>query len=68
MTAYVLKYRNIYVSGEVRTPGGHPYEEGLTVQKAITMAGGITEKAERGGAVRIVRSTGGQDRRQYWFS
>lgn len=47
VTVYVFKYRNFYVSGEVKVPGGHPYEEGLSVQKAITMAGGLTEKADR---------------------
>ena len=61
VTAYVFKYRNIYVSGEVTKPGGYPYEEALTVQKAITMAGGITEKADRGGGLRVVRSVNGQE-------
>jgi protein involved in polysaccharide export with SLBB domain len=60
VTAYVFKYRNFYVSGEVKVPGGYPYEEGLSVQKAITMAGGLTEKAERG-EVRILRSVNGQE-------
>ena len=46
VTASIFKYRNFYVSGEVRTPGGFPYEEGLSVQKAISIAGGMTDKAE----------------------
>ena len=45
--AYIVRYRNFYVSGEVKTPGGYAYEEGLTVQKAISLAGGFTEKADR---------------------
>ena len=61
VTAYVFKYRNIYVSGEVRTPGGYPYEEGLSVQKAMTIAGGMTDKAERN-ELRILRSSMGQSR------
>lgn len=60
VTAYVFKYRNFYVSGEVKTPGGHPYEEGLSVQKAITMAGGLTEKAERDN-VHVLRHSNGQE-------
>ena len=60
VTAYVFKYRNFYVTGEVKVPGGYPYEEGLNVQKAITIAGGPTDKAERG-ALRIVRSVNGQE-------
>src|SRR5688572_2427963 len=61
VAAYVFKYRDIYISGEVRTPRAYPYEEGLTVQKAITMAGGLTEKAERGDDLRILRSVNGLD-------
>ncbi|MGH7184031.1 MAG: SLBB domain-containing protein, partial [Nitrospiraceae bacterium] len=46
VTVLLVRYRNFYVHGEVRTPGGYPYEAGLTVQKAISLAGGFTEKAE----------------------
>src|SRR3982751_3627630 len=60
VTAYVFKYRNIYVSGEVRTPGGYPYEEGLSVQKAVTIAGGLTDKAERND-LRILRVVNGKE-------
>jgi protein involved in polysaccharide export with SLBB domain len=45
----IVRHRNFYVGGEVKTPGGYPYENGLTVQKAITMAGGFTEKSDRTG-------------------
>lgn len=37
-----------YASEEVKNPSGYPYKEGLTVHQAISMAGGLTEKAERG--------------------
>src|SRR4030095_2097705 len=47
-----------YVSGEVKTAGGYRYEEGLTVHKAISVAGGRTEKAERG-PVKVTRLAGG---------
>jgi protein involved in polysaccharide export with SLBB domain len=60
VTAYVFKYRNFYVTGEVKTPGGYPYEEGLSVQKAITLAGGMTEKAERND-LRVVRQANGHE-------
>ena len=45
----IVRHRNFYVGGEVKTPGGYPYEDGLTIQKAITMAGGFTEKSDRTG-------------------
>ena len=57
VTAYIVRYRNFYVSGEVKMPGGYAYEEGLTVQKAISLAGGFTEKADRN-VMKVVR--GGQ--------
>ncbi len=50
----------IYVSGEVRTPGGYSYKEGLNVQKALALAGGLTEKAERNG-LKVVRQVGGRE-------
>ena len=57
----IVRHRNFYVSGEVKTPGGYPYEEGLTVQKAIVMSGGLTEKAERG-EFKVLRRTNGQEK------
>lgn len=56
--AYIVRHRNFYVSGEVRNPGGYPFEEGLTVHKALSVAGGRTEKAEKG-ALKLTRITGG---------
>src|SRR6266487_3111769 len=53
----IVRHRNFYVGGEVKTPGGYPYEEGLTVQKAITMAGGFTEKSDKTG-IKVTRPNG----------
>ena len=50
-----------YVSGEVKNPGAYPYAEGLSVQKAIAMSGGLTEKAERG-EFKVLRHTNGQEK------
>lgn len=41
----VLKYREFYISGEVKTPGGYPYQPGLTLRRAAALAGGLTERA-----------------------
>jgi len=43
---YVPKQAQIYVYGEVQRPGVYPLEEGMTVVKAIAMAGGFTGKAD----------------------
>ncbi|MBF0322218.1 MAG: SLBB domain-containing protein [Magnetococcales bacterium] len=34
-----------FVNGEVKSPGGFSYQPGLTVRKAVTLAGGFTERA-----------------------
>jgi polysaccharide export outer membrane protein len=36
-------FRPIFISGNVRKVGSFPFSPGLTVEKALTMAGGITE-------------------------
>lgn len=41
----VLEYREFFIYGQVQKPGAYPYQPGLTVQKAISMAGGFTERA-----------------------
>lgn len=41
----VLKYRQFYISGEVKQPGGYPYQPGLTLRSAAALAGGLTERA-----------------------
>lgn len=41
----VLTYREFYISGEVKSPGGYPYQPGLTLDRAIALAGGLTERA-----------------------
>ena len=52
------KSRVFYVTGEVGRPGSYSYEENLTVLKAITKAGGFSERASRG-RVQIRRETDG---------
>ncbi|HAS6347410.1 TPA: polysaccharide export protein [Vibrio vulnificus] len=43
----VVEYRPFFVNGEVKKAGGYPYTPGLTVNKAITIAGGFTERASK---------------------
>lgn len=47
VTVSIDEYRNFYVNGMVDKPGGYPYSPGLTVRKAITLAGGFKERASR---------------------
>ena len=41
----VLKYREFFISGEVKSPGGYSFQPGLTLRRAIALAGGLTERA-----------------------
>ena len=43
----ITEYRPFYINGEVKKPGSYPYRKGLTIEKAITLAGGFTERASK---------------------
>lgn len=47
VTVAIEEYRNFFVNGMVEKPGGYPFSPGLTVRKAITIAGGFKERASR---------------------
>ncbi len=42
---YITRTEQIHVVGEVKRPGSYPYEEGMTVLKALGLAGGATNQA-----------------------
>lgn len=41
----VIGYRPFYIHGEVKSPGAYPYQPAMTVNQAIALAGGLTERA-----------------------
>ncbi len=43
----MIEYRQFYVNGEIENAGGFPYQPGLTVRKAISLAGGFKERASK---------------------
>jgi polysaccharide export outer membrane protein len=47
VTVSIEEYRNFFVNGMVEKPGGYPFSPGLTVRKAISVAGGFKERASR---------------------
>ncbi len=47
VTVTITEYRPFYISGEVKKPGSYPYRKDLTVEKAVVLAGGFTERASR---------------------
>ena len=47
VTVSIEEYRNFFVNGLVEKPGGYQFVPGLTVRKAISIAGGFKERAAR---------------------
>lgn len=45
VSVQIEEYRPFYVNGMVEKPGGYPYQPGLTVRKAASVAGGFKERA-----------------------
>ncbi|WP_445776334.1 polysaccharide biosynthesis/export family protein [Shewanella sp.] len=43
----MVEYRPFYIHGEVKLPGGYPYQPGMTVNQAVALAGGLTERASQ---------------------
>ncbi len=41
----ITEYRPFFVNGQVKSPGSFPFQPGLTVRKALSLAGGLTERA-----------------------
>ena len=45
VTITIAEFRPFFINGAVNSPGAFPYQSGLTVEKAITLAGGLTDSA-----------------------
>lgn len=49
----IIQYRPIYLTGQVTRPGAYPFTVGLTVEKAVALAGGFTRIASERGVYRL---------------
>ena len=47
VTVSIINYRPFYVTGEVKKPGSYSFHPGLTIDRAISIAGGFTERASK---------------------
>ncbi|MGE5469176.1 MAG: polysaccharide biosynthesis/export family protein [Bacteroidota bacterium] len=45
VSVQIEEYRPFYINGMVDKPGGYPYQPGLTIRKAASLAGGFKERA-----------------------
>ena len=56
VTVSIAEYRPFFLYGEVQKPGGIPYQPKLTVERAIALGGGFTERASRS-KIEVVRAS-----------
>ena len=56
VTVSIAEYRPFFLNGEVRKPGGIPYQPKLTVERAIALGGGFTERASRS-KIEVIRAS-----------
>ena len=47
----ISQYRPFFIHGQVNRPGGYPYQDDLTFDKAIAVAGGLSTRASKTGWV-----------------
>ena len=58
-TIFVPKSELVYVLGQVKNPGAFPFQRGTTVQQALALAGGLTDRGAIG-RIRVVRTEDGK--------
>ncbi|MDD9197102.1 polysaccharide export protein [Aliivibrio sp. S3MY1] len=46
VTVSIEEFRKFFISGEVANPNGYEFQPGLTVEQAIAMAGGFTDRSD----------------------
>lgn len=56
ITVNIDSYRLYFIKGEVRRPGGYSFVDGLTVAKAVALAGGYTVRASQS-SISLVRES-----------
>lgn len=47
VTVTINEYRPYFINGQVEKAGGYPYSPGLTIIKAVSIAGGFKERASK---------------------
>jgi len=57
----IVEYRQFFINGEVESPGGFSFQPGLTIGKAVSLAAGFTERANKK-AIYIVSDSGDQNK------
>ena len=64
VTVSIDEYRPFFINGEVYKPGGYPYVPGLTVLKAVSLAGGFKDRASKTNMFVVRDGTPNEQRRK----
>ena len=56
VTVLIAEYRPFFVNGEVQRPGGFPYQPKLTVEQAIALGGGFTQRGSHS-RIEVIRAS-----------
>ena len=59
----IEEHREFFVTGQVQRPGSYAYVPGLTVRKAISVAGGFNERASRNKVFLVPEGAPDEERR-----
>lgn len=60
-TINIPKAQSVFVTGQVKNPGGYAVDRGATVLQVLSLAGGLTERGAEG-RIRILRTVDGKQR------
>ncbi len=60
-TINVPKAQSVFVSGQVKNPGGYPVDEGMTVLQVLSLSGGLTDRGSDK-RINITRTVGGKQK------
>ena len=64
VTVSIDEYRPFFINGEVYKPGGYPYVPGLTVLKAVSLAGGFKDRASKTNMFVVRDGTANENRKR----
>ena len=64
VTVGIDEYRPFFINGEVSRPGGYPYVPGLTVLKAVSLAGGFKDRASKRNIFVVRDGTANEERKK----
>lgn len=63
VTVSIDEYRPFFINGEVFKPGGYPFVPGLSVLKAVSIAGGFKDRASKS-KMFVIRDGSSSDKRE----